>query len=323
MIFVSLGTMDMPFERMAQAVDRFASTTDEEVIVQTGWTDYDYKNVSKAFKMCTKDEMARYQSEASILIMQGGWGSICESMELGKRMVIIPRYDGTEHIHDQLQLIRKLDEIGVVVGVFPDEERPSQYKEQYDETFEKLCSAVEKARTFEFKKIEGGEAESRIREKIEELSCGKKICLASSAGGHLRELQLAIGSIPVDFNCYWLTLKTTSTKAFMSDKEHVFLQNFQPARKWTLFVNAIQALWWVLVKRPTCIITTGAGVCVPTIAFAKKLLGTKIIFINSAADVTHASKTPVWIEKYADLFLVQWEEMKEIFPDAECCGVLV
>ena len=50
-----------------------------------------------------------------------------------------------------------------------------------------------------------------------------KICLACSAGGHLRELQLAIGDIPNNWNCYWLTLKTTSTKAFMKDKEHVFL----------------------------------------------------------------------------------------------------
>lgn len=149
-----------------------------------------------------------------------------------------------------------------------------------------------------------------------------KICLASSAGGHLRELQLAVGSIPAEYDCYWLTLKTTSTKAFMKDKEHVFLQNFQPSRKWTLFVNAAQALFWVLVKRPDVIITTGAGVCVPTVAFAKKLLGTKIIFINSAADVDHPSKTPVWIRPYADLFLVQWSDMLDVFPDAICCGVL-
>ena len=149
-----------------------------------------------------------------------------------------------------------------------------------------------------------------------------KMCLACSAGGHLREIQLAIGCIPDDFDCYWLTLKTTSTKAFMRDKEHVFLQNFQPQRKWTLVVNCLQAVFWLLVKRPDCIITTGAGVTVPTVFFAKKLLRTKIIFINSAADVTHASKTPVWIEKYADLFLVQWEDMKTIFPHAKCCGVL-
>ena len=322
MIFCSLGTMDMPFERMAYAIDLFAATTDEEVIVQTGWTDYPYKHVSKNFKMCTKEEMEHYQEEASLLIMQGGWGSICESMEKGKRMVIIPRYDGTEHIHDQFQLIRKLDEIGTVVGVFPSEFNPKKYKEQYDETARLLKSAVDKAQTFDFKTIKKGKAEPLLRQKIEELGRGKRICLASSAGGHLRELQLAIGTIPNDYHCYWLTLPTTSTKAFMKDKEHVFLTNFQPARKWTLFANAIPALLWVLIKRPTCIITTGAGVCIPTIAFAKKLLGTKILFINSAADVTHASKTPLWIEKKADLFLVQWEEMKQIFPNAICCGVL-
>ena len=186
----------MPFERMAYAIDMFAATTDEEVVVQTGWTDYAYKHVSKWFKMCTKEEMERYQAEASLLIMQGGWGSICESMEKGKRMVIIPRYDGTEHIHDQFQLIRKLDDIGAVIGVFPSEECPQKFREQYDETFSLLKAAVEKAKTFDFKKIVKGEAESLLRKKIEESGCGKRICLASSAGGHLRELQLAIGKIP-------------------------------------------------------------------------------------------------------------------------------
>ena len=108
----------------------------------------------------------------------------------------------------------------------------------------------------------------------------------------------------------------------MADKEHVFLTNFQPSKKWTLIVNCIQAIWWVLVKRPDVIITTGAGVTVRTIFFAKKLLRTKIVFINSAADVTEPSRTPVWIRKYADLFLVQWEDMLKVFPHAICCGVL-
>jgi UDP-N-acetylglucosamine:LPS N-acetylglucosamine transferase len=149
-----------------------------------------------------------------------------------------------------------------------------------------------------------------------------KICLACSAGGHLRELQLAIGSIPERYDCYWLTLSTTSTRAFMRGREHVFLVNFQPRRWWTLWVNAAQALFWVLAKRPDVIITTGAGVVVPTVFFAKKLLDTKVVFINSAADVVHASKTPLWIERYADLFLVQWQDLQALFPNSICCGVL-
>ena len=49
-----------------------------------------------------------------------------------------------------------------------------------------------------------------------------KICLACSAGGHLRELQLAIGAIPEQWDCYWLTLKTTSTKALWQTRNMYF-----------------------------------------------------------------------------------------------------
>ena len=152
MIFASLGTMDMPFTRMAKAVDELAGTINEEVVVQTGYTDYPYKN-AKAFDFCTKDEMKQYIQSADILIIQGGWGAISEAMEMHKRIVVIPRHDKTEHIHDQFQLIRKLDSLGCVIGVFDEKELPR---------------AIEKAKTFEFQQINHGKAEPMIRAKLEE-----------------------------------------------------------------------------------------------------------------------------------------------------------
>lgn len=162
MIFVSLGTMDMPFVRMAKAVDEFAATVDEEVIVQTGHTHYEYKNVTRVFEFCTKDEMKNYISTADILILQGGWGAISEAMEADKRIVVIPRHDKTEHIHDQFQLIRKLDSIGCVVGVFDEADLPA---------------AVEKAKDFNFQKIKKGNAEDMICAKLVEWF-GAKMILA-------------------------------------------------------------------------------------------------------------------------------------------------
>lgn len=142
----------MPFVRMAKAVDIMAAGTKEEVIVQTGWTSYEYKH-AKAFKFCTKDEMQQYIDHASLLIMQGGWGAISEAMEKRKRMVIIPRHDKTEHIHDQFQLIRKLDELGCVVGCFDEKDLPA---------------CIEKARSFKFEQLDKGNAEILIREKLSE-----------------------------------------------------------------------------------------------------------------------------------------------------------
>ena len=150
MIFASLGTMDMPFRRMAKAVDEFASHCNEEVIVQTGYTDYDYQH-AHAFKFCTKDEMQKYIADADILILQGGWGAISEAMEQRKRMVVMPRHDKTEHIHDQFQLVEKLDALGCVIAVLDEKDLPE---------------AIERAKLYDFKQIKKGNAENTIREAL-------------------------------------------------------------------------------------------------------------------------------------------------------------
>ena len=151
MIFASLGTMDMPFVRMAKAVDDWAATVGEEVVVQTGHTKYAYRH-AKAFGFCTKDEMQGYISRADILILQGGWGAISEAMEKRKRIVVMPRRDGTEHIHDQFQLVRKLDELGCVIGVFDERDLPEK---------------IRQARTFEFKQLKKGNASTLIEKTLE------------------------------------------------------------------------------------------------------------------------------------------------------------
>lgn len=153
MIFISLGTMDMPFFRMAKAVDEWAATTNEEVIVQTGYTDFNYKNVNKVFKFCTKEEMQSYINKADILILQGGWGAISEAMEKKKKIVVMPRHDKTEHIHDQFQLIRKLDKLGCVIGVFEEKDLPAKIQQAYN---------------FEFKQLKKGKAEPLIENKLQD-----------------------------------------------------------------------------------------------------------------------------------------------------------
>ncbi len=152
MIFASLGTMDMPFYRMAKAVDDFAALCNEEVVVQTGYTDFEYEH-AHAFHFCTKEEMQKYIRDASVLILQGGWGAISEAMEQHKRIVVIPRHDGIEHIHDQFQLVRKLDALGCVIGLFDEKELPK---------------AVQRALSTEFKQLAKGNAETIIRDMLSE-----------------------------------------------------------------------------------------------------------------------------------------------------------
>ena len=150
-----------------------------------------------------------------------------------------------------------------------------------------------------------------------------KICLTCSAGGHFQQIKLATACLPPEkYEVYWVTMPAKHLTTFFKDKHHITVMNTEMDKKWTVVVNLFQSVWYLLKERPDVIISTGAGVSFFTIFFGKKLLGCKIIYICSAANVVKSSRTPLKVYKYSDLFLVQWPEMMKIFPKAKYIGVL-
>lgn len=149
MILFCTGTNRQDFTRMVKAADDYAQTTSERIIVQYGHTHYKFKNIKECFSFCSKDDMLGLMKEADVLVLQGGCGAICEAVKMGKRIVSIPRIDGVEHIHNQEQYVRKMEELGCVIGV-------------YD--IKDLSNAIEKAKTYSFKPIEKGQGPSIIKE---------------------------------------------------------------------------------------------------------------------------------------------------------------
>ncbi len=146
-ILVCLGTHSQDFSRLAKAVDDYAGTVDYEFIVQTGVTCYPFKHIVKYFDYCSKDVMSDYMDSADVLILQGGWGGMEEAIDAGKRIVAVPRIEGVEHIHNQEQLVRKLDAMGCVIGCFD---------------VDTLAACVEKALTFRFMPLKKGLANTVI-----------------------------------------------------------------------------------------------------------------------------------------------------------------
>ncbi len=153
MILVILGTHTQPFDRLAEGIDCYAATTDEEIVVQMGVSTYPMRHVAKHFAYCTKDEMNGYMEQADLLVMQGGWGGMEEAIDLGKRIVAVPRIEGAEHIHNQEQLVRKLDALGCVVGCYDMKDLP-------------VC--IEKTKTFDFQPLQKGSATTIIAEHLKQ-----------------------------------------------------------------------------------------------------------------------------------------------------------
>jgi len=77
----------------------------------------------------------------------------------------------------------------------------------------------------------------------------------------------------------------------------------------------------VLRTRPDAVVSTGPGVAVPVCAVAK-LLGARIIYVESFSRVRRLSLTGRLLRQLADLFFIQWEELQPLIPRAVYAGRL-
>ncbi len=84
---------------------------------------------------------------------------------------------------------------------------------------------------------------------------------------------------------------------------------------------AAQSLVILLRARPAAVISTGPSVAVPVCAVAK-LLRIKVIFVETGSRIHALSTTGRMLYRFADLFLVQWEELLAACPRAIYAGRL-
>tara|TARA_R110000744_G_scaffold305580_1_gene413856 strand:- start:2680 stop:3144 length:465 start_codon:yes stop_codon:yes gene_type:complete len=143
-------------------------------------------------------------------------------------------------------------------------------------------------------------------------SVNAKICLAYSAGGHYAELKKATEGINL-LNSYHVTFDTGHFTG-QDNCRRIFLVH--PRKKvFRTMANFFQSFWYLLKERPNIIISTGADVTLGTIIFGKLLFRCKVIFIESAGDLT-PTLTGRIAYKFSDLFIIQWPEQQGCYPKA-------
>ena len=80
-------------------------------------------------------------------------------------------------------------------------------------------------------------------------------------------------------------------------------------------LNSLISLFLFIKIRPKYIVTTGAHTAGPMCCIGK-IFKSKIIYIETFANSKTKSKSGSIIYKFADLFIVQWESMLELYPNA-------
>jgi UDP-N-acetylglucosamine transferase subunit ALG13 len=104
MIFVTVGTSHIPFDRLLMSLDVFASNHAVEILAQIGSALYEPRNYTW-FRFASHHEIISHIQQASLVVAHGGFGTIAECLRLQKPIVVVPRASAFgEHSHRQEEL---------------------------------------------------------------------------------------------------------------------------------------------------------------------------------------------------------------------------
>ena len=152
----------------------------------------------------------------------------------------------------------------------------------------------------------------------------KKVLFISSTGGHLSEMMM-LKDLFSKYDYHIITEKTKSNMKLKDKykgkvnyliygtKDHMLTYPFK------LLANCFKSLYYYIKIRPDFIVTTGAHTAGPMCCLGK-IFGSKIIYIETFANMKSKTATGKIVYKFADMFVVQWKSMLKIYPKATYGG---
>jgi beta-1,4-N-acetylglucosaminyltransferase len=147
-----------------------------------------------------------------------------------------------------------------------------------------------------------------------------KICVICSGGGHFTEA-MELAPAFEKHPHFFVTFKVKGKKIKRTEKKTYYI--FNPGKKIPMFLlTFLESLYIFIKEKPEVVITTGAGLAIP-FCYIAKFFGKKIIFLETMTAITKPSNTGKIIYPIADLFIIQWESLREFFPKATYGGPLV
>jgi UDP-N-acetylglucosamine transferase subunit ALG13 len=115
-IFVTVGTLHYPFDRLLHAVAELPGG--EEVVVQCA-APWHASDRVRWIRDLPYDELVAHMRDARVVVSHAGVGSVLTALRIGRRPVVVPRLERYGEAVDDHQLAfgRKLAELGHVVLV--------------------------------------------------------------------------------------------------------------------------------------------------------------------------------------------------------------
>ena len=141
-----------------------------------------------------------------------------------------------------------------------------------------------------------------------------KVCLVGSSGGHLTHLYL-LKKFWTNEDRFWVTFDKEDANSLLKDEKKY--NCYYPTNRniKNLVKNTFLAFKILKKEKPDLIISSGAAVAVPFF-YVGKLFRAKTVYIEVFDRMDKPTLTGKLVYPITDLFVVQWEEMKKVYPKA-------
>lgn len=154
------------------------------------------------------------------------------------------------------------------------------------------------------------------------MKAGKKmkICFAASSGGHYEQLMM-LRPLMDKYDSFVVTERTDYDAKAKGEKTYYMHQvnRREKAFIWRMLQNVFFSMKVYWQEKPDLVICTGVLATIP-ICLISKIMGKKLIYIESFAKVSSPTETGKLLYRYADQFYVQWEPMLQVYPKAIYLG---
>ena len=169
-------------------------------------------------------------------------------------------------------------------------------------------------------KNKGSHTESVCKNNKEEKVMDKKlkICLVGSSGGHLTHLYM-LKPFWEKHDRFWVTFDKEDARSLLDGER--FYPAYYPSNRSlkALVINTWRALKILPKEKPDLIISSGAAPAVPFF-WLGKLFGAKTIYIEVFDRIDASTIAGKMVYPVTDKFIVEWDEMKSVYPKAVNLG---
>jgi beta-1,4-N-acetylglucosaminyltransferase len=157
-----------------------------------------------------------------------------------------------------------------------------------------------------------------------------KLLIVLGEGGHTKQMLNLVDLLGDAYEYHYVMSDQDNLSADQIRRPGPVYRVTRPRGKHTGWVNAafrtvlagIQSIRILLRVRPDAVISAGPAIAVP-VSLVGKLVGAQVIFIESSSRIRRPSLTGRIMYRWADLFFVQWPQLKEEMPRAIYAGRLV